>query len=554
MVSGLLVLSVLVCFSAAVAQQPTSASTIKDVQLTGLKTVSEPLVRSKLEVQAGQTYNPTAVARDIRRLFAIGRFDTIKVEANPELDGLKLIYIFEEKRIIDAIKIIGNDKIRTNRIRAVLSWKEGDAFAADAYDDERNALLKLYEEKGFANTSVDVNVEEVGPSRVRVTYSIDEGKKARIRQIAFEGNAALSKRALKKSMKTKRAFWFLGGRYNEEKFEDDLNTIVEKYGDVGHLEAGIENTNITYSKNGKGMDILIRIDEGSQYTVETLDTANNVVYDDDEILNIIKVHEGDVHNKSQVAIDAGMIGKGYQDSGYVNAQAMPQVTLDREKKTTHVVHNVAEGDLKYIREIDITGNSVTKDKVIRREMMIAPGERYDGSGVKLSERRIQNTRYFDEVRLTLRDVDANDLYTDLMVDVDEGKTGNFNFGVGYSTEERLGGFAELKLSNFDIGNWPTFAGGGQIFSARLAVGDVRNQYDLSFTDPEIFGYPIAFGFDVFSESYRHRSSSHYTENTQGGQIRLSKNLSPYVTSATCGESNEIRWTIRTILLPGVNTS
>jgi len=494
--------------------------------------VSEQLVRSKLEVQAGQAYNPTAVARDIRRLFAIGRFDTIKVEAVPEQDGLKLTYIFEEKRIIDEIKIIGNDKLRANKIRAVLSWKEGDAFAADAYDDERKALVKLYEEKGFANTSVDVNVEEVGPSRVRVTYAINEGKKARIRAISFEGNEALSSRALKKAMKTKRAFWFFGGRYNEAKFESDLNNIIEKYGDVGHLEAGIEGTNITYSKNGKGMDILIKVAEGSQYTVETLETAKNFVYDDDEILGIIKVHAGDVHNKGQVAKDAETIKKGYQDSGYVNAQVTPQVTLDREKKTTHVVQNVAEGDLKYIHEIDITGNSVTKDEVIRRQMLVEPGERYDGSGVKISQRRIENTHYFDDVRLTLRDVDASDLYTDLLVNVDEGKTGNFNFGFGYSTEEKLGGFAELKLTNFDITNWPSFSGGGQIFSTKLSLGSVRNQYNLSFTDPEFAGYPFSFGFDVFSESYRYTKSSNYTENTQGGQLRWGKSLSPYVSVNT----------------------
>lgn len=526
------VILVAVVGASTAGAQEAKDRTVKSIAIKGLKGVSEQIVRSQLEVQVGQPYNPSAVARDIRRLHSLGHFDTIKVDATPEADGIGLTYIVEEKRIIDSIKIIGNDKIRASKIRGVLSWKEGDSFAADAYDEERKAILKLYEEKGFANTSVDINVEEVGPSRVRVTYSISEAKKARIRSIAFEGNQALSAHKLRKTMKTKRAHWFLGGKYKEDKFETDLKSIIEAYGNLGRLEAAIANTNIAYSNNGKKMDITIAISEGPEYKVETVQTANNQVFDDDEIMNIVKVHAGDVHNKGQVAKDAELVTKGYQDSGYVNAEVTPQVTLDREKKTTHVVHNVKEAALKYVKEIDVTGNAVTKDEVIRRELLISPGERFDGSAVKLSRQRLENTRYFDAVRLTLHDVEDDDLYTNIMLDVDEGKTGNFNFGAGYSTEEHVGAFAELRLNNFDITNWPSFSGGGQIFSTRLNIGSVRSQFNISFTEPELAGYPVAFGFDVFDESYKYTESEHYREETRGGQIRFGKTLSPYVTVRT----------------------
>ena len=518
--------------AAAGAQEQAKDRLVKAVEIQGLKSISDQVVRSQLEVQPGQPYNPSAVARDIRRLYSLGHFDGIKADAAEAPEGITLTYIVQEKRIIDSIKIVGSDKIRGSKVRGVLSWKEGDSFAADAYDEERNAILKLYEGKGFANTSVDISVEEVGPSRVRVTYAITEGKKARIRSLTFEGNQVLTDGQLRKGMKTKRARWFLGGKYNEEKFETDLKSVLDKYGNVGHLEAAITGTDIKYSPNGKKMDVKIRVAEGAQYKVGAIETANNKVFDDDEIMKDVKVKAGDVHNKGQVAKDSATVAKQYQDSGYVNADVAPQVTLDRESKTTHVVHDVKEGDLKYIKEVDITGNTATRDDVVRREIMVAPGDRFDGTLVKRSQQNLENTRFFEKTRLTLHDIEDEDLWTNLLVDVEEGKTGNFLFGVGYSSEEQIGGFGELRLNNFDITNWPKLSGGGQVFSARLNVGTVRQQYNLSFTDPELGGYPIAFGVDAFNESYRYHRNSNYTEEIVGGQIRFGKALSPFVTVRT----------------------
>jgi len=524
----------LTTLSALSQDQTAAAPRVTAVHIEGLERVSEQVVRSRLEVQSGQPYQPRAVARDIRRLYELGHFVNIKVDAQPDGDGVALTYQLEEKRVIDEVRIIGNKKINDRRVRGVISWREGDTFLADGYDREREAILDLYASKGFANATVDIVAEKVGPSRVRVTYNIDEGRKARIRSISFAGNDDLKTRRLHKIMKTRKAFWFIGGRFNEEKFEQDLQNILTAYGDRGRLEAAIPRTEITYGDNGKDMHITVYLSEGPVYSVETLQIANNVVYDEDEIRGIIEVEEGEIHNKSQVAADADVVAKGYQDSGYVNAVVTPQVTLDKEKKTTHVVHQVSEGDLKYIREIRVSGNEVTKDDVVRRQMTLKPGDRFDGSAVKLSQRRLDNTRYFETTRITLSDILENDMWTNLLVDVEEGDTGTFNFGVGYSTEDKFGGFAELRLSNVDITNWPKFSGGGQQLSLRFNIGDRRDTYSLSFTDPEFLGYPLLFGFDLYDDSYRYKGTS-YREDQTGGQLRFGKVLSPYV---------QTRWSVR----------
>lgn len=515
---------------------------VNQVQLEGLSQVSEQAVRAQIEVQPGQPYNPSAVARDIRRLYDLGYFSHIEADADASADGVVLTYRFQEKRIIDDVRIIGNRKVKERQIRSVLSWQEGEAFVADAFEEEREAIQDLYESKGFPNATVEVNVEEVGPARVRITYAIDEGKKARIRSIDFVGNETLSDRQLRKIMQTRRGWWFLGGKYDEATFESDLQRILDEYANHGRLEAAIASSDVYQEPGEKGLDITIQIAEGPEYTVESVDVADNFVFDDEELSEIIRTETGNVHNRGQVLADASLLEQGYQDSGYVNARVAPQVTLDRDKKTTHVVYRVGEGDLKYIEEIKITGNTVTKDEVIRRELLMAPGDRFSGPEIRASQQRLENTRYFEKIRLTLEDPDESDPFANLIVDVEEAKTGEFTFGVGYNTEEGVGGYTQIRLSNFDITNWPTFSGGGQQFNARIEIGERRNEYSLGFTDPEFLGYPFAFGMDIFNESYEYHEGTDFTQETTGGQIRLAKNLSPFVTARTALRYRDINIT------------
>ncbi len=529
--------AVVVCLS-AVAQEYAN-KTIQEVRLQGLERVSEQLVRSQVEVAAGQTFDRNAVSRDIRRLYDLGFFTNIKADVAEAGDQVIVTYQLEEKRVIEEVRILGNDKVKVRNIRGALSWKEGDSFFPEAYDAEREAILNLYAAKGFPNASVEIIIEEIGASRVRVSYMIEEGKKARIRDIEFVGNDVMSDRKLRKLMETKRAYWLLGGKYDEQKFETDLGTIVDQYGDYGRLEATVTDTDFDYAEGGRNVRVKIYLSEGPEYRVETLEVADNVVYDDDEVLDIVDVHAGDVHNKGQVEQDAELVQKGYADSGYINAQVAPQVTVDREDKTTHIIHNVEEGDLKYVREIRITGNTVTKDEIVRRQIFLAPGDRFDGSAVRGSQQSLENTEYFDTVRYTLRDVETNPLYTDMYWDVEEGKTGNFNFGFGYSTTESFSGFMEYQLNNFDITNWPRFSGGGQQLRLNLSLGDVRTEYGLSFTDPEFLGYPLTFGFDLYNQSYEYRGGNDYDEESQGVQIRFGKRLSQYVTARTALRYDDI---------------
>jgi outer membrane protein insertion porin family len=522
-----LLLTLCMLSAGLVSAQESDGFTVREIRVEGLVRISDAAVRAQLETQAGAGYDAGAVARDIRRLMDMGFFDTVDAKVEQAGNEVNLIYTVEEKRLIEQIHIIGNKRIKSRVIRSALTMREGGSFEPEMFENERQAVLDLYQGKGFANTAVDVVAENVGPSRVRLVYTITEGNKARIKKITFVGNDHMKSRRLRKVMKTKQARWFLASRYDEEKFAADLNNVTDAYGELGYLEAKVASTDMEYSSNGKRIDITLYLEEGDQYTLDSLDITRNIVYDDDDLLGAIKVHPGSVHNKVQVGKDVEAIEQGYQDSGYIDAHVTPQITLDRENKTTNVVYHVDEGNLKYLREIRITGNDITKDEVIRRQMLLIPGERYDGAAVSESENRIQNTRFFDKVRITFDETD-DELFTDLRVNVEEGKTGMFNFGAGYSTEDKLGVYTEMRLSNFDLFNWPRFSGAGQVLRLRTQIGERRNEYSVSFTEPEFLGYPLSFGVDAFDESYEVRGAARYKEKIRGGQLRLGKSLSPYV--------------------------
>jgi len=508
----------------ALAQQ-FDGQNIGEVRLTGLERISDQAVRAQIEVQPGQAYNDRAIARDIRRLYGLGYFSQIQAEAAAGPNGVILTYVVAEKQFVQEIRIAGNGKQSTRRITGALTMREGDPFFPESLAGEREAIIALYESKGYANTTVDIASEVVGPSRVRLLYTINEGRKARIRSIKFVGNESLESKELRKAMKTKRAWWFLGGKYEEDKLEFDLDELLGLYGEHGRLEAEVQSVDIVYSDDGKRMDITIAFKEGPEYTVGDMQYADNVVYGPDELVEIAVVGEGDVHNKKQVTEDAQQIEQLYQDSGFVNAQVEPQVTLDTENHTTNVVHRVAEGDVRYIRQIDIVGNEVTKDEVIRRQVLLSPSDRFDGAAQEYSQRALEQLDYFDKVRLTLSDVPDSDLYSDMLIDVEEGRTGNFLFGGGFSTDEGIGGYSEIKLRNFDISNWKTFSGGGQQLRLRANIGSQRTSYLLSFTDPEFMSYPFSFGFDVYDQSNEIEGGQEYTEDQRGVSLRLGKALS-----------------------------
>jgi outer membrane protein insertion porin family len=533
--SALVALAVVLLACAPAYAQKYEGLPIKSIEIVGNHLVSDEFIKSQIALTPGDVHTKRARQNVILKLSQLGRFADIVVDAEKTDDNqVVLTFIVRERRVIDEIKFVGNKKLNDRDLKEALTLRVADTYLPQSFDNEQQKIADLYAQRGYSNAQVDVEIHEVAPSRVCVVYRIAEGGKARIRKVSFEGNTAFTDRELRKMTKTRKAFLFLGGKFDETKFQADLGRILAEYGDKGHIDARVVGTDLDYSTKPGKLLITVRLDEGSQYSVGSLALEGNKVFDDDELLDLITVHDGDIYNKGDVHGDLARGKRGdihriatfYFDAGYITCEVTPQVTLDTKQHLAHVTHKIDEKKLVYVGEIDISGNVITQDKVIRRELTIFPGDRYDGEKIRRSVRKVRNLRYFeDEIEIS-REFTTEDS-ADLFLRVTEGDTGAFNFGGGFSSDEGVLGFLELELRNFDIANFPRFSGAGQTAGLRLQYGETRRELGLSFTEPYMFGYPVSFGFDLFTRDLDYQTGSDYAEDRTGLRLRFGKSLSEY---------------------------
>jgi outer membrane protein insertion porin family len=450
-----------------------------------------------------------------------------------EVDGgVTVTFIVSEKALVGEMRVMGNTKVKERDIKDAISLRIGESYNSAAMGDDAKAIQKLYEKKGFYNAKVYIDVEEIAPSKVRVTYNITEGGKARIRAIDIEGNTVFTDRQIRKRLKTRTAkLRFFGGIYDEQAFQEDLLRMQAMYRQKGYEEFKVTGTSFDYSPDGKSMFITMQIEEGPQYHVASVRVQGNEVFADDEVMSLLKLKEGDVFNPLQVAMDGKVINDHYSDAGYIHASVPPEFTLDREKKVGHILHPIVEGQLVYLGQIEINNNVKTKDEVIRRELTIFPGDRFDTKKiVERSRQKIKNLGFFDDQRpldLSTRPSEFPGA-EDLLINVNEKETGAFYFGAGYSSDQALVGSASLDLWNFDIANPPKFTGAGQRLRLGLQSGRLREAYTLSFTEPYFLGYPLLFGVDVFKDKLEFIHHADFSEDRLGGGFRFGKRISEYV--------------------------
>ena len=278
------------------------------------------------------------------------------------------------------------------------------------------------------------------------------------------------------------------------------------------------------------LDINISINEGKQYMVGHIVVGGNSVAAEDDILEAMEnIKKDTVFSREKLSVDIARIRALYFDRGYIFADVKDTTSLDPATGMVDIKLDVAEGGLAYVGKIKIQGNARTRDIVIRRELRVNPGERFDGEKLKRSKERLNNLGYFEDVGFDIEDTDQSDR-KDLVVQVKEAKTGSFSFGGGFSTVDKVIGFVEIEQKNFDFANWPAFTGGGQNLKLRAETGSTRNNLLLSFTEPWLFDYPVSVGFDAFrTERDRAQDVGYaYSEKRAGGNIRLGKEFSEYL--------------------------
>jgi outer membrane protein insertion porin family len=513
------------------AQEELLAKSVTAVEVRGNKSISSNIILSKMKIRQGYPYQDNIVNDDLKRLYLLGYFSDIKINTEDYKDGLKVIVTVKERPLIEKVTITGagTSGEDSKKVKEVIKTKEGQYLDNPALNDDVDAIKKMYEKKGYnlaeAEYKVDINQQT---NKARIDFKINRGRKQAIRAIYVEGNVNFSDARILKVIKTKSAWLFNGGVLKEEVLAEDMDRIKTFYHKAGFIDVAVNNE-IQADPSRRFIYITVKIEEGKKYLVGSLSIHGNKDIKESDILSQIKIcTPGKIFSHESLKEDIGKVQGLYFDRGYIMAQVEYTTSLNADTGRIDIVMNISENQIIYVDKIKIRGNIKTKDVVVRREIRIKPGERFDGEKLKRSKERLQNLGYFEEVSYDTEDTDSPTA-KNLVVDVKESKTGSFSFGGGYSSIDQLVGFIEVEQKNFDWKNWPYFTGAGQDLKLRASSGSLSNGLELSYTEPWLFDYPVSFGFDLYSRTHKRDTDVGYgyDEKVTGGDIRLGKEISEY---------------------------
>jgi outer membrane protein insertion porin family len=474
---------------------------VRSIEISGLQRLNRTSIRSRIYTQTGKPLNRTRVTADIRRIFKLNFFEDVKVGAKVHASGsgIVLVYRMQERRTIVALRydIVG-DAVDRLDIEKVVDLRRFAILDEAAIRKNLNKIKDLYIEEGHFLVETSYELKKASNNGVVVTLKVDEGAKVQVRHINIVGNKSLSTESVKEILATREggymSFLTSSGQFKRVHFDQDLQKIQFLYLKAGHIAAKVQEPIITISPDKEWMTIDIRIDEGPQYTMGTVDIAlvgeaKDWLVPKKKLLRRTALKEKSLFDYQLMMEDINRIGDAYRDLGFANASVTYDYNLHPETKLVDFTYKIQRGEPVKFGRIIIKGNKSTRDKVIRREMKIAEGDKYSATGLKRSKQRIEVLGFFETVKVVPRPTASADRM-DVEVTVKEKQTGTFQVGAGFSSLESFILTAQISKNNF--------LGRGQTLSAQMTLSGLRQLFSLSFFEPYFLDTRWTFAFDVFN--------------------------------------------------------
>jgi outer membrane protein insertion porin family len=516
----------------ASAQAPTVMPLIEaiEIEFDGFKSVSDGYVMGHLQLREGMPYSSVLADQSIRSLYATNRFEFVEVKVEEADEGsVKVLLELVPKYTIGSIAFDGSDRYSNDRLIEESEISIGIPLDEYSVAAAARKIQEYYVKKGFPESSVDYRtIKDSETGFANVIFDIVESRRLTIKSIDFEGNVSIEGKQLRNALKTKNHNWLSwltgSGKFLEAEFAEDLQTLRQEYQNLGYLDVVIDPDAVRfeYPKNKK-MRIVITIEEGQQYSLGKFIVEGMTIFTSEELLRSVRLESGDPFSPGGVDAAASALREYYTSRGYLEAYARAERQSNMETRAIDVVFKINESEKYYVESIKVEGNTKTKTRVIIRELALRPSDVFDLTRMKTSEQRLQNTRFFGDVRLSPEVTDIPGR-RDLSVNVEETHTGNLSFGVGFGSVESAKVFFETKQGNFDIFNPANgFQGDGQKFRLRFSIGSQSNQALLTFEEPWLFEQRLAFGVELFRTESDYQSSD-YNELRTGFELYLRRRL------------------------------
>jgi outer membrane protein insertion porin family len=466
---------------------------ISKIEISGNQRVEEDAIRIHITQQVGQPYDPTAVDADIHSIYRLGFFTGVTAHLENQGGQNVLVYYVKERPQITDVKFYGMKAIHTNDDKIVAATKVHPGAILDpiAVKETINEVTAVYADKGYTDAKVTFKPIPQPDNTAFAEFDVDEGSKVEITKIEFTGNHAFSATVLKNNMETKTysklLSWITGwGALDQKKLQEDVDRLTAFYYDNGYLNVQIAPPQVV--RSGGTITIIIAIDEGTPYRVGRIDIEGNLKFPRHELRRMLTMKSGQLFRGSSLQRQVLALSDFYSNRGYAYVNVDPRTTLVHNNKRVNVVFVINPGHEVLIDRINISGNTKTSDKVIRREIQLQEQEPYSAEEIRDSQARLQRLGFFSDTRITTSPASQPDKIN-LDVNVTEANTASFQVAGGFDSYQSVFG-------NFTLGNTNLF-GGGESLVANAQVGFLFQNYSISYTEPWFLDIPLSVGLQLF---------------------------------------------------------
>ena len=501
----------------ALGQTPPAGQIIvKDLAVQGNRRVQEAVILGRASAKVGSPYVPARLADDIRAIFALGFFDDVQAKIEDFEGGVKLTFVVTERPFVRDINFAGNKRLDAAVLQEKIDLKLGAVYNPVEVTRAAEALKEAYEEQGYFEAGITPDVTKLPDGDLSVTFRIAEGRKMTIDKIVIEGAQGVKPDKIKSIMLTQeREFYILRGTIQRQKLDQDIERIVTLYNDNGYIQARVETVDTQVDRANARVTIRIVVVEGPQFKVGGIDITGNKVLPVEELRRRVLLKPDDVYSRTKLQETVKGIVDVYGTIGRASADINPQIALDVPNRKVNVTLEVTEGPEVFIERINITGNTRSQEKILRRELPMAEGDLFTTQKLGRAKQKLVNLNYFEKVETKTVPGSSKDKIV-VNIDVTEKPTGIFSVGGGYSSQDGALGTLDLSQNNF-LGK------GYQLF-LRIRGGQATQQGTIGFTDPWFLDRPLAAGFDIFNNR---RVYQDYTINSLGGDVRLGAPIGDY---------------------------
>jgi outer membrane protein insertion porin family len=493
---------------------------IAKIEITGNESIDRGFIVNAIKSKENDAYDVNRIREDMKNIYKTGFFSDVQIDVKDSDKGKVVTFVVIERPPIKSIYVSGNKQLKTTEIREKLKIRANSVLNIEKIKESMDEIRKLYATKGYYATKVGYEISYEEGYYATVRFLVDEPAKAYVRKIAFTGIKAFKASKLKSNMRVREKdiiSWVTGsGILDEETLEEDRRRLEAFYHDNGYVRVSIGVPDIVVSKDGKSLSVTIPIQEGELFKIGAINFSGDLLYDNQTLLKDVKSKAGQTFRATLYQDDILVLTDLCQDKGYAFCEVSPVTLINDDAHLVDLTFNFVKGQEVFVNRINVFGNTRTRDKVVRRELRLAEGDRWSATKLKRSKTRLVNTTYFKDVDMKIVKTEEPDKIN-LDVKVEEKPTGTLNMGVGYSTAEKVILSGSISQENF--------LGTGRKAFLQAALGGITQSFKFTYVEPYLMDWNLSAALSLFNFK---RYMDHYEYKQTGGSISLLRPLTDFI--------------------------